>query len=147
MCSRASTAAPPRVAVRLMGATAAAHPSHRTGSLAFRASPNVSATTIRRGNLAPAHLTHTSRSLCVVAAEGGGRGKGWGRGKGEAVEVVLRCHTAVLAMGPARVSARDRVRASRHVPVLAIRSDDALGEEEAAVRTALRALYDCVPDE
>ena len=83
MCSRASTAARPRVAVRLMGATAAAHPSHRTGSLAFRASPNVSATTIRRGNLAPAHLTHTSRSLCVVAAEGGGKGKGKGKPKKE----------------------------------------------------------------
>ena len=58
-------------------------PSHRTGSLAFRASPNVSATTIRRGNLAPAHLTHTSRSLCVVAAEGGGKGKGKGKPKKE----------------------------------------------------------------
>ena len=83
MCSRASTAARPRVAVRFMGATAAAHPSHRTGSLAFRASSNVSATTIRRGNLAPAHLTHTSRSLCVVAAEGGGKGKGKNKPKKE----------------------------------------------------------------
>ena len=66
-----------------------------------------------------------------VRGEGGGRGKGWGRGKGEAVEVVLRCHTAVLAIGPARVSVRDRVRASGHVPVLAIRSDDVLVDDSA----------------
>jgi len=89
VCSRASTAARPRVAVRLMGASA----SFRTGSpLAFRASPNVSNTAIRRGNLAPAHLTHTSRSLSVVAAEGGKGGK---KGKGKKEDNVYG-HTVLL---------------------------------------------------